>query len=53
MPTLKVPREKIPWFPTISYGACIHDQECINFCKNNVFDWDQALAVPVVAVGSD
>jgi NAD-dependent dihydropyrimidine dehydrogenase PreA subunit len=49
MPKLKVPREKIPWFPTINYDACIHDQECVNFCKNNVFDWNEALAVPEVA----
>lgn len=44
----KVPREKIPWFPTINYDACIHDQECLNFCKNNVFRWDEALGVPEV-----
>ena len=37
MADLKVPREKIPWFPTINYDACIHDRECIDFCKNDVF----------------
>jgi len=46
---LKVPREKIPWYPTVNPDLCIHDQECINFCKNNVFDRDDALGVPVVA----
>lgn len=45
---LKVPREKIPWFPTINYDACIHDRECIEFCKHDVFDWDEALGVPIV-----
>jgi NAD-dependent dihydropyrimidine dehydrogenase PreA subunit len=49
MSKLKVPREKIPWYPTVNPDLCIHDQECINFCKNNVFDWDDALGVPVVA----
>ncbi len=49
MAKLKVPREKIPWFPVIDYDACIHDQECVNFCKNNVFGWNEALAVPEVA----
>lgn len=49
MAQIKVPREKIPWYPTIDADRCIHDRECIDFCKNNVFDWDDALAVPVVA----
>jgi len=49
MSKLKVPREKIPWYPTVNPDLCIHDQECINFCKNNVFDRDDALGVPVVA----
>ncbi len=46
---LKVPRERIPWFPTINYDACIHDRECLEFCKNGVFDWDEALGVPIVS----
>jgi NAD-dependent dihydropyrimidine dehydrogenase PreA subunit len=49
MEKLKVPREKIPWFPTINYDACIGDRECIEFCKNDVFDWDEALGHPLVA----
>ena len=48
MPNLKVPREKIPWFPTVNQDACIHDRECIDFCKNNVFDWNDVLEVPEV-----
>lgn len=49
MANLKVPRERIPWYPSIDADRCIHDRECIEFCKNNVFEWDDALAVPVVA----
>ncbi|GIU74745.1 MAG: hypothetical protein KatS3mg004_1832 [Bryobacteraceae bacterium] len=49
MAQIKVPREKIPWCPTIDADRCIHDRECIDFCKNNLDDWDDALAVPVVA----
>ncbi len=49
MANLKVPREKIPWYLVIDADRCIHDQECIQFCKNNAFDWDDALGVPVVA----
>lgn len=48
MANLKVPRQKIPWFPTVNYDACTHCQECTNFCKNNVFDWNEALGVPDV-----
>jgi len=43
-----IPREKIPWYPTIDTDACIGDKECINFCKNNVFEWDEERNVSVV-----
>lgn len=36
-----IPREKIPWFPTINADLCIGDQDCINFCKNNVLAFDE------------
>ena len=36
-----VPREKISWFPKIDFDACIGDQECVTFCKNDVFVWDE------------
>jgi NAD-dependent dihydropyrimidine dehydrogenase PreA subunit len=40
MANAKIPREKIPWYPTINYDACINDQECLNFCKNDVLSLD-------------
>ena len=43
------PREKIPWFPTVDNDVCIGDQECFNFCKSNVFAWDEAEGRPMVA----
>jgi len=43
-----VPREKIPWFPTIDVDACIGDRECVKFCKNDVFVWDELNARPEV-----
>ena len=43
-----VPRDKIPWFPKIAFGACIGDQECVNFCKNDVFVWDELKNRPEV-----
>lgn len=49
MPPGALPREKIPWFPTVDYGLCTGDQECFNFCKNQVFLWDEEHARPRVA----
>jgi NAD-dependent dihydropyrimidine dehydrogenase PreA subunit len=43
-----LPREKIPWFPTIDYDACVRDRECLEFCKNNVYSWDDALDLPLI-----
>ena len=43
-----VPRDKIPWFPKIDFDACIGDQECVNFCKNDVFVWDELKNRPDV-----
>jgi NAD-dependent dihydropyrimidine dehydrogenase PreA subunit len=34
-------REKIPWFPTIDPDLCIGDQDCVEFCKNNVLAFDE------------
>ena len=42
----QLPREKIPWFPTIAYDACIGDRECLDFCKNGVFSWDEPRGAP-------
>jgi NAD-dependent dihydropyrimidine dehydrogenase PreA subunit len=44
-----IPREKLPWFPTINYDACISDLECLNFCPHDVFAWDQDTGRPIVA----
>ena len=44
-----MPREKIPWFPTVNYDACIGDRDCLHFCKNSVFAWNEALGQPIVA----
>ena len=43
-----VPRERIPWFPRIDFQACIGDQECVKFCKNGVFLWDELKNRPEV-----
>lgn len=45
----EIPRELIPWYPTVNPDACLGDQECLNFCKNDVCRWDDERNVPVVA----
>ena len=32
-----IPREDIPWFPTIDPDKCVNDSVCIDFCDNDVF----------------
>ncbi|MFI5107287.1 MAG: ferredoxin family protein [Terriglobales bacterium] len=48
MPAGTIPREKIPWFPTVNNEICTGDQECFKFCKNDVFAWDEDNSHPIV-----
>jgi len=34
---LGIPREKIPWYPTINPDLCTNCGDCIDFCANEVF----------------
>jgi len=43
-----IPREEIPWFPAINAEKCIGCRECVNFCKNDVLAFDEAIAKTVV-----
>ena len=36
-PYMGIPREAIPWFPTIDPEKCINDGVCLEFCANDVF----------------
>jgi len=33
-----VPRDRIPWFPTIDYAKCDYCMECDKFCPHQVFE---------------
>jgi NAD-dependent dihydropyrimidine dehydrogenase PreA subunit len=33
-----VPRDKIPWFPTIDYDKCNYCMECDTFCPHRVYE---------------
>jgi len=37
-----VPREEVPWFPTIDTEKCIGCRECITICKNGVLAFDES-----------
>lgn len=43
-----VPRDKVNWHPTINYDACIGDRLCYDFCKNDVFVWNEDEQQPIV-----
>jgi NAD-dependent dihydropyrimidine dehydrogenase PreA subunit len=49
MPLLSFLREKFPWFPTIDADACRADLQCLNFCPQDVFEWDPKTGRPIVA----
>lgn len=37
-----IPREEVPWFPTIDAGKCTGCKSCIEICKNDVLTFDKA-----------
>ena len=37
-----IPREEIPWYPTIDPGVCTGRRTCVDFCKNDVLEFDEA-----------
>ena len=38
---LGIPREKIPWYPTIDADLCTNCGSCIEFCANDVFSLEE------------
>jgi NAD-dependent dihydropyrimidine dehydrogenase PreA subunit len=37
-----IPREEIPWFPTIDETKCIGCRSCVEFCPNDVLEFNEA-----------
>ena len=37
----QVPREKIPWYPSIDEEKCDGCQVCVQFCQHGVYLWDE------------
>lgn len=38
---LGIPRHLIPWYPTIDAEKCVGCQECIEFCHDDVYAYDE------------
>lgn len=36
-----IPRNKIPWYPTIDYKKCISCGNCVEYCTLGVFEWEE------------
>lgn len=47
--TWGLPRELIPWGPTIDPSRCRGSGECVRFCPNNVFEFEAAKSQARVA----
>ena len=43
-----VPRENIPWFPTVFEEKCNGCKECFDMCPTGVFIWDEETEKPKV-----
>jgi len=40
MTARRIPREKIPWYPTVRPGACTGCRVCLEYCRYGVYAWD-------------
>jgi len=43
-----IPRERVPWYPTVDAGKCIGCKVCFEFCSHGVYRWDEAQNKTVV-----
>jgi NAD-dependent dihydropyrimidine dehydrogenase PreA subunit len=43
-----IPREEIPWQPTIDASQCTGCKICFNFCSHGVYGWDDTANRSVV-----
>jgi len=36
-----IPRNKIPWYPTIDYEKCQNCGKCVDYCKLGAYDFEE------------
>lgn len=41
MESKQIPRERIPWYPTVLAEKCNGCKACYQFCPNGVYTWDE------------
>lgn len=44
-----VPREQVPWYPTIDTEKCTGCRTCFEFCSHHVYAWDEDTDRPRIA----
>ena len=42
-------REEIPWYPTIDPDRCTGCRTCVDFCRNDVLEFDEPAEGPTSA----
>jgi NAD-dependent dihydropyrimidine dehydrogenase PreA subunit len=48
MTWLGIPRGEIPWYPTIAAEKCTGCRTCVDFCPNDVLEFDEAIGKTIV-----
>lgn len=43
-----IPREKVPWYPTIDQEKCQGCSVCVDFCSHGTYEMDTTISKPVV-----
>ena len=44
-----IPRERIPWFPTVDAALCTGCRICFEYCAYGVYAWDDETDKAVVS----
>ncbi len=44
-----LPREQVPWYPTVDAAKCKGCKECYDFCRQKVYAWDAENEKTLVA----
>ncbi len=46
---LGIPRQEIPWFPSVNPEECIGCRKCVEACKHGVYAFDEEKRIAYVA----